>query len=150
MSTLFLIRGVPGSGKSTLAKRMKAKLEVTQAVSHNEADQFFVTSNGFKETYTFDSRLHGAAHDECYGRTMRQLNAGHTVIVSNTFSRYRELERYVKGVQRSGLPVKIIVIRCRGRWKSVHGVPEKVISNMLERWESFRGEIDYDWETDNG
>ena len=150
--TLYIIRGLPGSGKSTLADLIAANRLADehgrgQAIKV-EADQFFVSSNGHVETYNFDHRFLGAAHDECYGRVIRYLRSGYSVAVANTFSTKREVDRYINGLQRTGLSrnVDVKVIVCTGRFKSVHGVPEKAIEKMRERWETIEGELAYNGE----
>lgn len=141
---LYLIRGLPGSGKTTLAQHM---LDAMQGGGyHCEADQFFLQSNGHKEVYNFDRRFLGAAHDECYGKSMRYLREGRNVIVANQFSTARELNRYIDGVKRCGLKVEVTVIRCSGNFKSPHGVPQKVIDKMAERFEDFPGEVMFNGE----
>ena len=150
--TLYIIRGLPGSGKSTLADLIAANRLADehgrgQAVKV-EADQFFVSSNGHVETYNFDRRFLGAAHDECYGRTIRYLRSGFSVAVANTFSTKREVDRYINGLQRTGLSrdVEIRVIVCKGGYKSPHDVPVKAIEKMRERWEPIEGELAYNGE----
>ena len=150
--TLYIIRGLPGSGKSTLADLIAANRLADehgrgQAVKV-EADQFFVSSNGHVETCNFDRRFLGAAHDECYGRTIRYLRSGHSVAVANTFSTKREVDRYINGLQRTGLArdVEVRVIVCNGNFKSVHEVPAKAVEKMRERWEPIEGELAYNGE----
>ena len=147
--TLYIIRGLPGSGKSTLADLIAANRLADehgrgQAIKV-EADQFFVSSNGHSETYNFDRRFLGAAHDECYGRVILYLRSGYSVAVANTFSTKREVDRYINGLQRTGLSrdVEVRVIVCKGNFKSVHGVPEKAIEKMRGRWEPVEGELTY-------
>ena len=150
--TLYIIRGLPGSGKSTLADLIAANRLADehgrgQAIKV-EADQFFVSSNGHVETYNFDRRFLGAAHDECYGRAIRYLRSGYSVAVANNFTTKREVDRYINGLQRTGLAsdVEVRVIVCKGRFKSPHGVPAKAIEKMRERWEPVEGELTYNGE----
>lgn len=138
MPTLYLIRGLPGSGKSYLAAAMADGLGNAGIVV--EADQFFLSSNGHTETYRFDRRFLGAAHDESYGRTMRYLREGKSVMVANTFSTNRELSRYITGVERCGLKVDVQVIKCIGQYNSIHNVPRRAVEKMRDRWEEFDGE----------
>ena len=151
--TLYIIRGLPGSGKSTLADFVVEGHEKNRTPCQTpaikvEADQFFVSSNGHTETYNFDRRFLGAAHDECYGRAIRYLRSGYSVAVANTFSTKREVERYINGLQRTGLSreVGVLVIVCTGRFKSLHDVPAKAVEKMRERWEPVEGEITFNGE----
>lgn len=150
MSTLYLIRGLPGSGKSTLADKIVSEHLSDELGRYPaikvEADQFFVSNNGHKETYNFDRRFLGAAHDEAYGKTMRYLREGKSVAVANTFSTSRELNRYLQGVERCGLKVEIKIIKCVGQYGNVHGVPRRAIEKMLSRWEDIEGEIVFNGE----
>lgn len=147
MPNLFIIRGLPGSGKSTLATAMVRNSR--NDMFHIEADQFFtyVRHSADPELgYNFDRRLLGAAHDLCYGQAMHALFKGVDVVVSNTFTTVREIERYTKGVRRAGIEMPQVfpkVIRCVGDYGSVHGVPEAAVERMRDRWENWRGEILY-------
>lgn len=141
MTTLYIVRGLPGSGKSTLGMDIVSNSVNTTLI---EADQFFLASNGYKEVYSFDRRFLGAAHDECYGRTMRALRNGKSVVVANTFSTQREVERYLKGLKRTGLRIEAKIIKCVGEWKSPHNVPSRAIEKMRTRWEDIEGEVVYD------
>lgn len=141
-STLYIIRGLPGSGKSTLADLLVKNLKDAVKV---EVDAFFMSNNGYSEKYKFDRRFLGAAHDECYGRTMRYLRAGTTVCVSNTFTTHREINRYLSGLERTGLSsnVDVKVIKCALTFKSIHNVPQRAIEKMRDRWEDYAGELEY-------
>jgi len=146
MNTLYIIRGLPGSGKTTTARKLvEENAKRGRSAVYFEVDQFFMSSNGHKELYKFDRRFIGAAHDECYGRTMRYLKVGHSVAVANTFTTQREVDRYIKGLARCGLnDVEIVIIKCTGNWKSSHNVPERAIKKMAARWEDYDGELCYD------
>lgn len=160
-TTLFIIRGLPGSGKSTLADRIVSDLMAVEGVTARykgtsfdvnaikvEMDQFFLSSNGHKEVYAFDRRFLGAAHDECYGRTMRYLRSGYNVAVANTFSTRREVERYVQGLSRCGLDkrVELKVIKCVGKFKSPHNVPSRAVYKMKDNWQDVPGEVTFNGE----
>lgn len=119
---LILIRGLPGSGKSTLAKRMADAMHL----KHFEADDFFMHDG----VYNYDASLIRRAHVDCLERTRAALADGFKVIVANTFSRRWELLPYTTLVQDCP------VIECRGRYGSIHGVPDRVIRNMAARWEA--------------
>lgn len=146
--TLFIVRGLPGSGKSTLAKHLTKSIHTHAGTRchHVEADQFFMSGYGPDDPYDFDQRFLGAAHDECYGRTMRYLRRGDSVCVANTFSTQREVDRYLSGLKRMGLDVNVQIIKCVGEFESEHAVPKRVISNMRGRWQDIEGEVVFNGE----
>lgn len=120
MTKLFLIRGVPGSGKSTLAKKMQS--ESVEKLQHYEADMYFINESG---EYVFDRTKLSDAHDWCYNHTAKDLSDACSVIVSNTFTRLWEMEKYIKLAEKLDVPVEII--ECAGTYKNIHNVPESVI-----------------------
>jgi predicted kinase len=131
MSKLILIRGLPGSGKSTLARKY-----VKQGYAHNETDMYFVGDDGH---YYFDPHQLKAAHEWCQNSTRNLLLAGKNVVVSNTFTRLWEMQPYLKMPAES-----VFVIKCVGNHGNIHGVPEKAIRAMRERWEDYKGEMIHD------
>ena len=128
MATLVLIRGLPGSGKSTLAQKY-----VKAGYYHNEADMYFMQEDG---RYCFDPQQLRDAHDWCQNSTRNLLLAGKNVVVSNTFSRLREMSPYLE------MPAEnVFVIKCNGNYGNIHGVPEKTVRLMKERWEDYPNEM---------
>lgn len=125
MQKLTLIRGLPGSGKSTLAKTLS---ETTGAV-HLETDMFFMVDG----EYRFDPTRISEAHRWCQDECLRHLEAGRSVVVSNTFTQQWELTPY--RALASSLWIDIDVIVAHGEWGNTHGVPDKVIERMRSRWE---------------
>lgn len=123
MNTLYIVRGLPGSGKSTLAKRMANAL----TCPHFETDQYFERSG----TYVFDPTRIAAAHDWCHKSVAEAIKFNH-VVVSNTFIQNWELEEYINDAIHAG--AKVTVIQCNGAWPSVHGVPEKTLERMKQRF----------------
>jgi len=123
---IVLIRGLPGSGKSTLAKKMEGHV-------HLEADMFFVVDG----LYRYDASKVRAAHDWCVAEAKKTLEGGSNVVVSNTFVKVWELQRYVD----LGFPFR--VVEMRGLWPNIHGVPEERIQLMTQQWQTlpkhFRG-----------
>lgn len=150
MPNLFIIRGLPGSGKSTLATEMVRNSR--NDMFHIEADQFFTYVRHSEDPelgYNFDRRLLGAAHDLCYGQAMHALFKGIDVVVSNTFTTAREIERYTKGVRRAGIELPQgfpKVIKCVGEYGSTHDVPASAVERMQSRWEDWPGEVTYNGE----
>lgn len=129
MTELILIRGIPGSGKSTLALTY-----IKKGYKHFESDQYFMVDG----KYNFDASKLSLAHQDCFEKTRVALLAGNSVVVSNTFTRLWEMQNYINLAQTYQLPFK--VIRCIGKFKNVHYVPDDILEKMTERFELYRGE----------
>lgn len=126
---LTIIRGLPGSGKSTYAQKM---VEKDSELLHLEADTFFnrITTH----EYDFDIRLIEAAHSWCYGNTVRFLREGYDVVVSNTFTRLWELDKYLSlPAIIDGLELELVEMRTQ--FENIHNVPADVLKNMATRWQ---------------
>lgn len=123
MSKLTLIRGIPGSGKSTLAKCLPH-------TRHLEADMFFLDDEG---NYNFNPRLLKGAHVWCQLETADALKVKDCqVIVSNTFTQLWEIEPYINLALEHNVRVQIVT--CTGKYKSIHNVPEEAIQRLTERF----------------
>jgi len=135
MPRLYLVRGLPNSHKSWLATVIKESLPHTV---HLESTQFF------KKMGQFNRMLLGAAHDWCYGQSIKYLAEGKNVVVSNHFVTTREVERYITGVRKGisdieeGFPR---VVHCALLNNNPVDVPQTVIDRMQQRWEPFEGEL---------
>ena len=129
---LILVRGVPGSGKSTYGRN-----NTIVSGFHLEADNYFIRPDG---VYDFNPKLLKNAHDWCYNEVVEALRSDpeHTVSVANTFTRVWEMQRYIDYAKANNIPFK--VVRCTGRYQNVHGVPDKKVQEMLERFEDHEGE----------
>jgi len=104
---LILIRGLPGSGKSTLAREL-----ATRGFAHFEADMWFEQRGAFDPA----------------------LEAGHNIVVSNTFIKRAELQPYLDAAQRFGVAVEIR--RATDAWPSLHNVPDAVFRQMVRDFEA--------------
>lgn len=133
MSIVTFIRGLPGSGKTTLAKRFVN----TPVVA---ADDYFTDSDG---VYHYDPVRLPDAHQDCQERAAKLINEGRNVVITNTFTRERELNSYLEALDLltdgfyyvvinlfdAGLTDEQLAARC------VHGVPVERIAQMRARWE---------------
>ena len=128
MPELIIIRGASGSGKTTLASR-----DYQNHISL-EADMFHMNEG----RYHFHKGNLSRAHDWCFHTCEIMLDSGKDVVVSNTFTRLSEMERYVELASKW---VSVKVIRCTGEFENIHGVPEHIVENMRARMEDFEGEI---------
>jgi predicted kinase len=130
----LIVRGVSGSGKSTLAKAVMAE---DAAFKQFEADMYFIKDG----EYRFDGTRLGAAHGWCQNNVEKVLSGGGKVIVSNTFTTHREVKPYVELCKDLGK--KYMIVKCVGKFKNVHNVPEEALNRMRDRWQDMAGEIEY-------
>lgn len=133
---LILIRGIPGSGKTTLAKELLMQGDESSPIVHLEADMYHTDHNG---KYSWSPEKTKSAHEWCQTTAKILLNAGYTVIVSNTFTRLWEMQPYIDIATEANK--KFEVHRCQGKFHNVHNVPEDVVVKMMERMEDYSGEI---------
>lgn len=128
---LLIVRGVSGSGKSTFSRNFKD-------FKHFEADMYFM-KNG---VYQFDGTKLGAAHGWCQSSVQKALESGDKVIVSNTFTTHREIKPYVDMAKSLG--VVFMVVKCIGKWRNEHNVPDEVLQKMRDRWQNYEEEVTYE------
>lgn len=121
---LYIIRGLPGAGKSTLAMRM-----IGDHMIYFEADMWMVDEKG---KYKFDPARLEYAHSMCQKAVLYNLQKDKEVIVSNTFTRIREMQPYID----MGFPFTVITVE--GNHGSIHNVPAEKIEEMRVRWEPYR------------
>lgn len=126
MQTLTIIRGLPGSGKTTLAHQ----IALASGAVVIEADQYFTRKNG---EYVFNALDLASAHNWCFDTAANNLCKGNSVIVSNTFTRKWEYERYLDLAE--DLKIKTVLLVCKSSFKSVHNVPQDQLERMAARWE---------------
>lgn len=128
---LIIIRGVPGSGKTTFANNLLFSVNA----GWFEADQYFIRNDGI---YDFNPRLLKNAHEWCF-KCVKEYIETANCIVSNTFTRKWEMLKYIELAREVG--AELVVYRCVGRYKNIHGVPDNKVQEMLDRFEDFEGEI---------
>lgn len=130
---LILVRGHPGSGKTTFAQILQERIG-GKLVSTD--DQFM--KNG---RYEFDPKLLPTNHRIARSMTrilLRDPNCEH-VIVHNTFTKLWELNQYIEIAEQEN--ADFMVFRCLGDFKNVHGVPEKTVTRMKNKYEPYPNEI---------
>ena len=121
---MYILRGVPGSGKSTLAKTLASEENIF------EADSYFNGPNG----YDFDANRLGFAHEDCYNRTLNALNQRvDKIVVSNTCTTERELEKYLDLAKMFGYTTFVMVVENRHGGNNIHGVPTDKVELMKKR-----------------
>lgn len=118
---LTIIRGLPGSGKTTLAKAL--------GVLHLEADMYFMRDG----KYQFAREKIGDAHAWCLNTAEIAVAYHMDVVVSNTFVKRWEFQKYLDMAKSYGAKTEIII--ARGEYQSVHAVPPEVIERMRSQWE---------------
>jgi len=121
MAALILVRGLPGSGKSTIAKALGGV--------HLEADMFFMAADG---TYNWRPEALRAAHKWCQDATEEELEAGHDVVVSNTFTTIKELLPYFIIAEDHDIVPTVIV--AQNQFPNIHAVPEEALERMRGRF----------------
>ena len=92
---------------------------------HFEADMY-LEING---EYVFDATKITQAHDWCVASAKNALEKGANVVISNTFVKLWEIQRYIE----LGFPYKILELQ--GKWPNIHGVPIEKIDSMAKKWE---------------
>jgi predicted kinase len=129
MKTLYLLRGLPGGGKSTLAKKLSSEM-----TGHVEADMFFINHKG---EYNFDASKLKEAHEWCRkeAESFMKSDGFDTVIVSNTFTQEWEMKPYYEMAEKFGYMVFSLIVENRHDGENEHGVPEKKIQQMRDRFE---------------
>ena len=138
MQTLTLIRGIPGSGKTTLAKTIC--FSMNNGSWHNgrfkncfyyEADLYMIDNKG---NYCFDKEKLKYCHDTCFENAIATLKDGYSVVVSNTFIKRWEMQRYIDAAKEIG--VEVIEITVKSDFESTHGVPTETIERMKRDFEN--------------
>jgi hypothetical protein len=124
---LALVRGAPGAGKTTLAQEvLDPRLDI-------DSDRFFEDKNG---NYAFDPSKLGKAHSWCRSRVEEAMSEGvQSIAVHNTFSQQWEMVRYFGMAAEHGYRVYSLVAENRHGGKTEHGVPERKIDEMRDRFQ---------------
>lgn len=126
MSKLYIVRGVPGSGKTTYARKQLVPMQSTMY----EADEFH--NHPVTGKYEWKPELMEYAHAYCLSNTAHRLRYGLDVYVSNTFTQWFEIEKYLKLARALRCDVEIVT--CTGKFDNVHDVPKEVLDKMAKRY----------------
>lgn len=137
--TLLILRGLPGSGKSTLARVMAdcaSEWMTKRALGPDniicEADTYFMEDG----VYRYNHDRIKEAHITCRAKANVLMEAGAPlVIVSNTNTQAWEFADYTLMAEEHGYRVHTVVVENRHRGESSHGVPNKTVESMKERFE---------------
>lgn len=129
--SLIIVRGPPGAGKTTYAKALQA---ANSDLIHVENDSFLTDATG---RYVFDLQKHLKAKDQCLEQAQQALRAGHSVVVSNTFSTYAEMAPYLELAAQHQCVVRVLELH--GGFPNVHDVPKVVVATMKEKFEPYPG-----------
>jgi len=132
---LIIIRGIPGSGKSTLAQHF---LQLLPDAVHCEADHYFINKQG---RYVYDAKKIKPAHEQCQRKMRDALQAGRSVIVSNTTIKLWELTALLDIA--AGYHIEKYIIHCCGEFTNTHNVPADVVANMALNYEPYVDETCY-------
>jgi len=125
---LVLVRGIPGSGKTTFASLIDPDVRIS-------ADDFFVNENG---EYEFDSNKLPDAHAWCQTQVWNAMTNRQPVIcVDNTFTQVWEIIYYYQAAATHGYRVHSTVVENRHSGKNQHGVPEKHVKRMKDRFQVY-------------
>lgn len=93
--------------------------------------------------YKFDPRKLASAHDWCIRTAQVGMATNHqTVIVSNTFTLFKEMEPYYQLALAYDYQVQEII--CSADFGSVHNVPEATVEKMARRFQ-YRNPLEYEY-----
>lgn len=122
---LVIVRGHPGSGKSTFAKIFAGK-----GYKHFENDSFFVDEKG---NYSFDFEFHQKAKDVCVQNVINSIISGDSVVVSNTYTKIKEMDDIIDFVNEMKVPYRIFEMYYN--FENVHNVPDSVVDEKKQNFE---------------
>ena len=119
--------GLPGSGKTTAAKKYHDSSPNHPNIF--EADMFFIN---FKGEYNWNPKELNKAHQWCQNEVKKSMIKREDVIVSNTFLTPKDRAPYLKLVKEFNYDIEVYT--CTGNFQNEHGVPEKTIEKMKQKF----------------
>lgn len=133
--TVWIMQGVSGAGKSSY---------IPPGAYIVSADRFFEKFGGF------NWRRLDEAHEHCLGRFNNALLCGYQfIVVDNTNTKVKEVERYYNLAHDLGYDVIIKHIPCKDlsvcASRNVHNVPLTTIQKQARRIENFAKQMPFWW-----
>lgn len=125
MAKVIILRGVSGCGKSTLAKTLE---DAGYFIA--SADNFFIVED---EGYKFDASKLKQAHKYCFDNYVATLEWGIDVVVDNTNTTEKEMEKYIEYANLHGHKVTCLVVENRHGNDSIHNVPSDKRKQQAQR-----------------
>lgn len=128
-----IMRGISGSGKSTYTKKHYPDAVVCSA------DDYFTEILGDGKEYKFDASKLSEAHAWCMRVFLESVwQKRPQIVVDNTHTKLWEFSGYVQVA--SSLGYDILIVRMDTSVKvaaarNTHGVPEKAVQGMADRFE---------------
>lgn len=116
---LTIIRGLPGAGKSTYAK------ENFSGSILLETDQYFYAKTG---EYKYDYEKLQSAQHWCITTTRVLLRNGHDVVVSNSFTSYKNIRAYAKLAKSVGAELSVYTLETN--YGSIHDLSSERYETM--------------------
>ncbi len=141
MQVVYIMQGVPGSGKSTVADALAMGLRAQgEQCNVRSTDDLFIEDQGQDRgfVYAFRPEKLGAYHEWNQRLVAGDLAGGLSVIVDNCNTRCWEARPYVEAAQRAG--ANVVFVRCNGKFKNVHGVPDEKVESLRQAMEDLTEE----------
>ncbi len=128
---VILIRGFHNTGKTELAKYF-CRADPSHMTVHLETDMFMTNRNG--ERVFKKEKLHDA-HQWVRDTAGILLNTGHSVVISNTFIRLWELDRYIVLASTRGLDYAIL--KTQFEYPNVKAHPITLLQSQRASYEAY-------------
>lgn len=127
--SLLIVRGLPGSGKSTFANVYYPDW------LHIERDMFYMKFG----IYQYDNAKFSQASEWCARMVEEAMAKGMDCILTTCCLSVRAVDFYKEIAKRHSQPYTII--KCKGKYGTVHKVPQSVLQSMASKWEDHPEEM---------